>query len=520
MVFYNDSNNLSMFRHALHNRQALTDAILNSLNFEILILDKNGVIEEANTAWFRFIERHYPYAQEKMGLGVNHIEVIRQLNLNNTDEHVICVGINNVLQHVVQNFIHEYHIYHQGKVRWFMLKVVVINKDTGGAIILHEDLTLLKQQTEQYQQTEADLQILLDSALTSYYFLNLDGTIRMLNIISQIYSEAAFQTQPRVGDHLYDFVTADELEFVKKGFNDALNCNSTSWRRILKVDDYELTLEVIFNPIIAVDGTIIGVCMMSEDMTERNYKLNLLMQNLDKERELIELKSRFVAMTSHEFKTPLAIISSSTQLLKQSHNKMSKEKIEKSLDKIMRQVEFMSKLIDEVLFVSKKESKTIKFQPKEGILEVICKDILDDMKSNAEEFKRITFEYKGDLISRLYDPNLIKLILHNLLGNALKYSPQNALVLFELTSTPTQDVIIVKDLGIGIPKQDISHLFEPFYRASNADSIQGTGLGLIVTKQAIELHGGTIEVDSVEGKGTKFIVVLPHIHIPPKAKKS
>ncbi len=232
---------------------------------------------------------------------------------------------------------------------------------------------------------------------------------------------------------------------------------------------------------------------------------------LEKEKELGELKSRFVSMVSHEFRTPMATILFSAGLLENYGNKWSEEKKVTHLHRIQAAVKQMTDLLDSVLTIGQVEANKLEFNPAAIDVEKFCSSLAEDAQLLAGEKHEISFSSQGNCTGALMDEKLLRHIFSNLLSNAVKYSPKGGTVKFELTCEPSGQVAIfrVRDEGIGIPPQDRERLFETFHRAANVGNISGTGLGLAIVKRSVELHGGEISFDSEVGVGTTFTVTLP-----------
>lgn len=240
-------------------------------------------------------------------------------------------------------------------------------------------------------------------------------------------------------------------------------------------------------------------------------------EELQKQQEANELKSRFISQTSHELRTPLTAILSSSELLKHYSDKLSEEKKQKSYQRIESAVQAMTETIDELLLVSQADSGQLHFNPQPLDVNQFCLDLVDQLRASdagatpkgVRQKHTLNFQMMGDLVKPYLDQKLLGHILQNLLSNALKYSPEATTVDFQLISDESEIVFVIKDRGIGIPPNDLKQLFQPFYRATNTGKIKGTGLGLNIVKHCVELHGGTISVDSREGVGTTFTVRLP-----------
>ena len=238
-------------------------------------------------------------------------------------------------------------------------------------------------------------------------------------------------------------------------------------------------------------------------------------QALQQEKELNELKSRFISIVSHEFRTPLSTILSSSELLQYYGHQFSDEKKQNHLGKIQTQVKQMNQLLEDVLFIGKAEAGRISFTPERSELSAFCREILEEISLIDRKKHSFTFEYRGECSTvEMMDEKLLRSILANLLNNAAKYSPQGSTVHLNLICENDQAIFQIRDEGVGIPASEQSRIFEVFHRASNVGNIPGTGLGMAIVKQAVELHGGSIAFESEEGVGTTFTVCIPTIQQP------
>lgn len=230
---------------------------------------------------------------------------------------------------------------------------------------------------------------------------------------------------------------------------------------------------------------------------------------LEKEKELSELKSRFIAMTSHEFRTPLTTILSSTELLEKYDHKLQKEKKTLHFSRIKTGTERMVQLLDDVLLIGKAEAGKLEFNPSPIDLSQLCHQIVEEMQASFGSQHIINYRIHGEEKLACMDEKLLQHILLNLLSNAIKYSPKGTTVDFKLDFCLDAIAFQIRDKGLGIPLEDQKHLFEAFHRAANVGAIQGTGLGLAIVKKSVDLHQGRISVESEVGKGTMFTVILP-----------
>ncbi|MFN8371299.1 MAG: PAS domain-containing sensor histidine kinase [Anaerolineae bacterium] len=246
-----------------------------------------------------------------------------------------------------------------------------------------------------------------------------------------------------------------------------------------------------------------------EDITERKAAQDALLKAFDKEKELNELKTRFVSMASHEFRTPLAGILATVETLKAYRHRMTNEQIDLKFDNINNRIDHLTMLTNDVLQLTRMQSKRITVNMAPLQLDAQCRILLDEFQARPDLKHELVYTCNDPARWITLDSKLIQQILTNLISNAIKYSPDADTVFIDLHYTDTQVTITVRDIGIGIPEADFKHLFEPFHRAGNVGAIAGTGLGLVITKEAVEVQGGTITVESEVGQGTTFFITFP-----------
>lgn len=248
---------------------------------------------------------------------------------------------------------------------------------------------------------------------------------------------------------------------------------------------------------------------IGRDISERKQLEAEMLKSLERERKLRELKSDFVSMASHEFRTPLTSILSSTELLEKYSNNWAEEKKSKHYRRIENSIKRMTELLDDFLLISRAEAGKIEFYPQPLDLNKFCSNLVEECQLSFGNKHQISFAYSGSSKLISLDENLLLQILNNLLTNAIKYSPQATIVNFNCICSPQEVIFEIQDQGIGIPLEDQSRLFESFHRAKNVGNIPGTGLGLAIVQKAVKLHGGAINFVSKVGGGTTFKVTLP-----------
>lgn len=239
------------------------------------------------------------------------------------------------------------------------------------------------------------------------------------------------------------------------------------------------------------------------EKTKRNLHLAL-----DKEKELNELKSRFVSMASHEFRTPLTTMMSSLSLVTKYGEQNDIAKQQKHVSKIKNSIRNLTDILNDFLSVSKLEEGKIENMPEATNLHNFIGEIISEMRTMASAGQELVYTHSGKETVSL-DQKFLKNILFNLISNAIKFSPEGGKIEISTFTTENAVTVSVSDSGIGIPEKDQKHLFERFFRGQNATHIQGTGLGLnIVTKYA-ELMNGSVTFESKENKGTTFTIFIP-----------
>ena len=230
--------------------------------------------------------------------------------------------------------------------------------------------------------------------------------------------------------------------------------------------------------------------------------------------DLNELKSRFITMTSHEFRTPLSSIQSSVELLEMYAEDLGDrfmKPFEKHFTKITTQVSRINNLLHNIDTLGKIESMEMPFNPVSQNLVEFTNNIINQQILNDFPDREVELKISGAEAPRLFDPTLLDNLMFNVFKNALLYSENK--VVCELKFEPDSFSVEISDTGIGIPKEETSHLFTTFFRAKNIVNlnIPGNGLGLVISKKIANIHSGSIEVESVENEGTIVTVTIPQM---------
>jgi signal transduction histidine kinase len=253
---------------------------------------------------------------------------------------------------------------------------------------------------------------------------------------------------------------------------------------------------------------LLGVYVLLYRQMFQRQQLEQAQQKLAQEKELSELKLQFFSMVSHEFRTPLSVITGSSQLLKEKLTKLVEPDKLKNLLQIQASAKLMTQLLNDILTLARADAGKLECQPELLEMQFFCLNLIEDIQLFSEQPRTIKFEKYGTSTYAYLDEKLLYSILSNLLSNALKYSSPPSPVYLTLSCEPDVVIFQVKDEGIGIPEEEQAKIFEPFRRGRNVGSVTGSGLGMAVVKRCLNLHQGELSVDSEVGVGTTFTIKL------------
>jgi PAS domain S-box-containing protein len=403
-----------------------------------------------------------------------------------------------------------------GQVRWVQWVDFGITDEHGKVVMLQavgRDITPLKQAESALRTQEEHYRLLFQrSPLPIWVY---DVTTKAITDVNEAairgygYSREEFLsiTATQLQDAAYAQRFIEAVSQPNLGAVEFLE-----WRH-QKRDGTTFPVEIFSHEIIL--GARRMRMVVSRDMTERKqledqrvYAKSLEMA-LAKDREMLQLKERFISIVSHEFRTPLTIILTLANILRHYSERLSAEARREKLDKIVHQVKRMSSLLDDVLAISRGNAQHLEFKPVPTEIVPFCEDIIANMREvDGYLHPVVLITSIPTTIQVPIDRRLVEHMLANLLANALKYSEAGKTVSCRLTLDAGL-VIEVNDQGMGIPEVDQERLFEPFHRAENARAMQGTGLGLSIAKQSADVHGGTISFESRVGHGSTFTIRLP-----------
>ena len=274
-----------------------------------------------------------------------------------------------------------------------------------------------------------------------------------------------------------------------------------------KKDGSTFFVSLDVTPFKDAQGVVNGYLGIAIDISEKKIAEAELRAALEKEKELNELKSRFVSMASHEFRTPLSAVLSSAYLLSRYTSTEEQTSRDKHIQRIVSSVSSLTEILNDFLSVGKIEEGNIHAHYSRYDIQKQMHDAIHEVHHLLKKGQEINFEHQGGNIVFL-DPSMMRHIVTNLLSNAIKFSPDDSVIQLATRNSEENLVISVKDSGIGIPRDDQENLFKRFFRSSNVTNIQGTGLGLHIVKKYSEVMDGRIICESELGKGTKFTLTF------------
>ncbi len=252
-----------------------------------------------------------------------------------------------------------------------------------------------------------------------------------------------------------------------------------------------------------------SVARLEEEVKERKKAEEEARKALEKERELNELKTKFVSIASHEFRTPLSTVMSSAALINQYNEKNEGDKINKHVNRIKSSVNHLTAILNDFLSLGRLEEGRIEVVSESIHIADFLREVHEQIGAMLKEGQDLVVTCHTDEMELTSDARILRNIFYNLISNASKYSGADKSIYVDCHKNHDRIRFIIRDEGIGIPKNDQRHMFDRFFRASNAGNVQGTGLGLNIVKRYVELLDGKISFVSEEGRGTTFTVDLP-----------
>jgi PAS domain S-box-containing protein len=377
--------------------------------------------------------------------------------------------------------------------------------------MLNQDLELrVEERTQAVRESEARYRNLLDQASDAILIADMQGNLVEVN--QKAIQLFGYSKAEMVKLKITDLHTLEEFDTAKAAFQQIVDHRSGQLLNtvIICKDGHTIPVDIT-GSMIEYSGQqyIQGIF---RDVSERK-KAELEIQNaLMKERELNELKTQFIDVASHEFRTPLTVILGNTEFIIKYYQKLSEEKRFDNLNKVLKSALRLKEMIEDVLVLSRLTSDKITLELQSLNIESFCDEVVEDVLSNSENKNQIMVSLVDEFgLGKQINgaPKILYHILSNLLNNAVKYSKENSPIECVIELSQSEIIFKISDRGIGIPQKDLVNICESFHRASNVENIPGTGLGLNIVKRYIELHRGTLEIESEVNLGSTFTVRLP-----------
>ena len=398
-----------------------------------------------------------------------------------------------------------------GKVHWLQTtKLPIVSADGQSKYVLgvSTDITERKEAEEALRASEEKYRLLVETM--SGGLAVFDTEFRITYVNDRLCALFGYSRAEVLGMQPTALVDASYVPLVQSHMQHRQNAESTTYEiPIRHKDGHQIYVLMSGSPLLDRQGKYSGSIVVVTDITIQKQAEAALRQALAKEKELGDLKTRFVSMASHEFRTPLATILAVVETLSVYRQKLSEEQIDKRFDKIKDQVGHLKDIMEDVLLLARMQARHVEFNPVLLDLDALARSVLDEFQNQAEIKHLLDYLAIEGMHELFLDRKLMRQIISNLVSNAIKYSPAGTVVRMQLQYIDATVILTVSDEGIGIPEADLPHLFEPFHRATNVGTISGTGLGLVITREAVELHGGTITVESQQDVGTTFLIRIP-----------
>lgn len=389
---------------------------------------------------------------------------------------------------------------------------IEILKDLAASVMTEIELRTAirdaERAVEQLHESRTQLQDLFDNATDLIQSAAPDGRFLYVNRAWQ--ETLGYTSEEAAGLSVFDIIHPDQRQYCLALLQSAMDGQTVEWAEVTFIakDGRSIAVEGNVNCRFE-NGQPAATRGIFRDITVRKRAEAEVRRAIEKEKELGELKLRFVSMASHEFRTPLSVILSSAELLENYGDGWPTEKKTQHYRRIETSVENMTHMLDNVLIIGKAEAGKLQFTPASLDLEAFCRDLAEEIRLSVGREHEILFECVAGCADARVDERLLRQVLTNLLSNAVKYSPKGSQVRFTLRCDADCAVFDVQDRGLGIPADDQPRLFESFHRAKNVGSIPGTGLGLSIVKKSVDLHGGEITFASQPGAGSTFTVSVP-----------
>jgi PAS domain S-box-containing protein len=495
----------------------------------MIVADRNGMIVEANPSAVRFFK--YPM-DVLIGMNVDDLlpEALRKIHGQHRDGYMrdpqrrsMGSGLNLLAQDAEGKLIPVEISLNHAQFNGQFRVVALISDITARKEAENRVLQLNRELEEGVAQRTIELNAAVKALQESQHLYTLiaqnfpDGTINVIDsAFNYIFAEgkefarSGIDRRKVIGLNYISLLPEQYREYVQNELTRVFDGIPRTFEIVARGNTYIMNAVPLYDEERGIDRLL----LVEKNISEQKQAEQDMISALNKERNLNEMKSRFVSMASHEFRTPLATILSSVNLVSRYAETNNTEGITKHVGRIRNSVRNLTSILNDFLSLEKLEQGMVQFNPEDFSMCDLAHSVTEDLSGMTKEGQTIVLNCcpgqgsctKG-VISGL-DPQLIRNVLFNLLSNAVKYSEEQSVI--SVTIRIEEKLIItVEDSGIGIPLEEQQHLFERFFRAKNATHIQGTGLGLNIVKKHVDLMGGNIDFISKLEQGTTFTITLP-----------
>jgi len=410
-----------------------------------------------------------------------------------------------------------------GKTIWMKSTVSVVKNELGeiiNFIAVGEDITekketekklkeyqeqleeLVEKRTKQLKKQNTFLRILIETIPNPVFVLNREGVFTEINKSFEEFCQ--LEKEEIIGKCVRTIpclkflnILVPEKGKLSKGYK------SFSYENTFIKKDGTNVQVMVYHALFGPKGqSPEGITGLITDISSQKQFVDQTWKALEAERDLSDIKTNFISTVSHEFRTPLTTIMASAGLIRLNLIKWNNDRVLHHVTKILNSVNFMTKMLDDILLINRGERGKIGLNPTDTDLHQFCHGVIEEFLLQVHATHKIEFSYTG--IEGLFkiDTTLLRYILNNLISNAIKYTISNGNIMFIVNAGNDSLGFQISDNGIGIEESDKAKLFEPFFRGSNTESIKGNGLGLSIVKRCVEIHGGSININSTINKGT------------------
>ena len=473
--------------------------VVESVNDVVFETDATGKWTFLNSSWERVMEYDVAESLGKPFFDFLHPEDVKQ------NEELFAPLINREKTYCSHQIR---YISKSGKIKFIKVYATLILSDddsilgTAGTL---QDITLQLEQKNKYELLSENISdlICIHTADGHYDYVS-----------PSIFHIAGYDPEELIGRHPKEFVHPEDMAKLYREYNHKAVLEQdtqliSTYRFIDKAGNH-IWMEASTN-ILSDGNEIKGYVVSSRNIEERKQAESLMIKSLDDQKQLYDQKSQMISLVSHEFRNPIAVMQLSSDILKVyvSKGDVKSNEFDRHLSIIDRELERLKESLNNALLIGKIESGSVVANKKKIRIESVIDEVTKRVQDGLKDMRAPEINING-LPRHIYvDPMHISFILENMISNALKYSAGKPSPHIALDYRKDGFSVTVKDSGIGIPDSEVNKLFRSFYRASNTGTIPGTGLGLVIVKSFVEIHGGKVKIKSKQGQGTEIAIMIP-----------